>query len=461
MEEQKEDSSNKLNPDDYVTLTQIGWGNFSDLFLVEHKITKELFCLKVFEKNKVERLRKEGDVLMEKHVMGKVPIHNHIIKFYGSKKDDFMLYLLYEYVNGGELWKKCIYYGIPGELLIKYYFKQILIAVQHLHSYSILHRDIKPENIMLTKDNITAKLIDFGSCKDEEGTDFDAQIKERQKKEKRQRPVFEHYVGTPNYMAPECVHNKESTKKSDMFSLGCLLYQLYFGFPPFMGKSEYLIYLKSTKCDYKIPNNLVSKEVEDLIRSLITLDPSERPNIEAILDSNYMQFNIEDFKLDYEADSLLLNILQLICKNEDLIENGKVSSKLRHQIDILSKDHLYCNTNELLFKLVINKILEHLKEARISSNSLDTLLKEQQQFSQNDDTDKTEEEKSKDITRNEKIRLLTIKVTNNETEFDYLWSNILKTLNSSEEESKNYWINKFDLTKKQIQHDLFHIDIEF
>lgn len=144
---QEETDSNKkeskLDPENYNTLYQIGWGNFSDVFLVEHKENKELFCLKMFEKAKVERLRKEGDVLMEKHVMGKISAHSNIIKFHGSKRDDFLLYLLYEYVNGGELWKKCIYYGLASENLIKFYFVQILEAIKHLHDHSILHRDIK------------------------------------------------------------------------------------------------------------------------------------------------------------------------------------------------------------------------------------------------------------------------------------------------------------------------------
>ena len=98
---------------------------------------------------------------------------------------------------------------------------------------------------MITKDNKTVKLIDFGSCKDEKGTDFDAQIKQRREKEKRQRPSFEHYVGTPNYMAPECIHNKASEKKSDIYSLSGVFYFLKVGSPPFAGGSEYLVYTKS------------------------------------------------------------------------------------------------------------------------------------------------------------------------------------------------------------------------
>lgn len=138
-----ENKSVKFNPDEYVVLKQIGWGNFSDIFLVEHKKTKELSVMKSFEINKVERMKKQRDVLMEKHVMHKVGEHNNLIKFYSSFKDDFYLYMNYEYVNGGDLWSKCIYYGLPGLNMIKQYFRQILIAIKHLHDNNIVHRDIK------------------------------------------------------------------------------------------------------------------------------------------------------------------------------------------------------------------------------------------------------------------------------------------------------------------------------
>lgn len=471
--EKDEQPTNKINPDDYLCLTQIGWGNFSDLYLVEHKQTKELYCLKTFEKNKVERMRREGDVLMEKHVMSKIEKHENIIKFYGSKKDDFMLYLLYEYVNGGELWKKCIYYGIPSESLIKYYYKQILTAIKHLHDHSILHRDIKPENIMLTKDSKTIKIIDFGSCKDENGTEFDKTIKERHLKERKQRPYFEHYVGTPNYMAPECVHNKESTRKSDMFSLGCLLFQLYFGFPPFMGKSEYLIYLKSTKCEYKIPEGLINQEAEDVIKSLIQLDPSKRPSIDELLEGDYMkkdvfQYSNSNFSED-EIESQLqignpilnqvLNILNIEVSYKNLVFKEKI-----HQV---YKQNPYCDIDSLLYQLSVDVLVSDLRNIKELSLSLDGLLKEQSQFSNEDENEeKFGEEKEKQIEKkekNEKIRLLTIKVTNGEREFEKIYSLIEDLFEnySQDDEKTGYWKRKYMLLKSQIKHDVFQIDIVF
>ena len=136
-------STEALNPEDYVSLMLIGQGNFSELYLVEHKETKFLYTLKMFTKMRVENLKKQEDVLMEKHVMNKITEHKNIIKFYGSNKDEMFLYMLYEYVNGGELWQKCVVYGLPSEKLIKFYFLQVLDGIKHLHSFKIVHRDIK------------------------------------------------------------------------------------------------------------------------------------------------------------------------------------------------------------------------------------------------------------------------------------------------------------------------------
>ena len=134
--------TNRFNPQEYSVMKQIGWGNFSDIYLVEHKKEKKLMVMKVFEANKVERLRKQRDVLMEKHVMLKVKEHEYLIKYYSSFKDDMYLYLSYEYINGGDLWSRCIYYGICHSLVL-YFFKQILLGIKHLHDSKIIHRDIK------------------------------------------------------------------------------------------------------------------------------------------------------------------------------------------------------------------------------------------------------------------------------------------------------------------------------
>jgi len=202
------------------------------------------------------------------------------------------LYILYEYVNGGELWRKCKVYGIPSEDLIKYYFNQILIGVEHLHKYNIVHRDLKPENVMVTKDDLTLKIIDFGSCKDLDGTQFEKHFEERNKTASgsgRRNSTFKNFQGTPQYMAPECVRNKDSTKASDCWSLACILYHLYVGFPPYLGKTDYLVFIESTEAKYKFPESIVNKLAEDLIKRLMLVNPNDRLTLNEIRNHEFMK----------------------------------------------------------------------------------------------------------------------------------------------------------------------------
>jgi serine/threonine protein kinase len=146
---------------------------------------------------------------------------------------------------------------------------------------------------MVTKDELTLKVIDFGSCKDMEGTEFEKKIDEDRKKDKRKKCDYKNFVGTPNYMAPECVRNRNSDKKCDMWSLGCVLYNLFVGFPPFMGKSDYLIFLKSTEARYLTPKNIISSTAEDLISQLIVVDPEKRIAMDQIYEHEFMK-NVDD-----------------------------------------------------------------------------------------------------------------------------------------------------------------------
>ena len=280
-----------FNIDDYILMLSIGTGNFSEVHLVEHKTTKILYALKSFEKRRVESLHKERDVLMEKYALEKISPHQNIIGYYGSSKDDFEMYILFEYINGGDLWHRKVIYGLPSEKLIKFYFIQILQAVKHIHSFNIAHRDLKPENMMITKDNKIIKLIDFGSSSDINGTDFEKKIEEMKKKEKKRRPDFVHFVGTPNYMAPECVHNKFSDKRSDLWSIGCILFDLFVGFPPFNGASEYLIFQKSIEAKYIIPDGIIPDLAQDFIKKCIVIDPNKRISLNEMLSHPFLVYD--------------------------------------------------------------------------------------------------------------------------------------------------------------------------
>ena len=408
-----------FNPEDYVLMLSIGTGNFSCVQMVEHKETKILYALKSFEKRRVESLHKERDVLMEKYALEKITPHPYIIGYYGSAKDDFEMYILYEYINGGDLWHKSVIYGMNCEKLIKYYFIQLLKGIQHIHSFNICHRDIKPENIMVTKDEKNIKIIDFGSSLDLDGTDFERKIAELKKKEKKRRPDFLHFVGTPNYMAPECVHNQFSDKRCDYWSLGCVLYDLITGFPPFLGASEYLIFQKSIECKYIFPEGIVPELAKDLIKKCIVIEPDKRITIEEMLNHPYLKNEVDD----------------------------------PHFFDDIPK----MTEEEKYYYDIQNKIKEQFSKYKDYSTNLEAI--------------KNHEKMEEDLKRNdikpepspddEKIKLLCSKKEEYQKEYNNglkELKNKIKEYKKPEDNEENKTFNKkMDFLEVRIKHDLFNI----
>lgn len=153
---------------------------------------------------------------MEKDSLLKLYGEPGIIKLVTTFKDEHNLYFLMEFCYGGELWEISHGYGVIYDGLARFYFKQICEAVTRIHSHKIAHRDLKNENILLEKDLNKIKVIDFGSSRDMESEEIRSKMGEKEKK-------FRHYVGTPEYMAPECINNKNSSPASDIWSLGIFL----------------------------------------------------------------------------------------------------------------------------------------------------------------------------------------------------------------------------------------------
>ena len=417
--EDKKIKGKNFNPDDYVLMLSIGTGNFSNIQMVEHKETKILYALKSFEKRRVESLHKERDVLMEKYAMEKITPSPYIIGYYGSAKDDFEMYILYEYINGGDLWHKSVIYGMPCEKMIKYYFIQLLKGIQHIHSFNIAHRDIKPENIMVTKDEKFIKIIDFGSSLDLDGTDFERKMAEMKKKEKKKRPDFIHFVGTPNYMAPECVHNQFSDKRCDLWSLGCVLYDLITGFPPFLGASEYLIFQKSIEAKYIFPDGIVPPLAEDFIKKCIVIEPDKRMTIDEMMNHPYLKEEVND-----------LNFFN---------ELPQMTEEEKNYFDIK------------------NKIKEEFSKFKDISNNLDAIKeheKMQEDLKRNDITP----EPSPD---DEKVKLLCSKKEEYQKEYKEgleALNNKIKEYKKSEDNEENKKYNKkLDFLETRIKHDLFNI----
>lgn len=157
-----------------------------------------------------------------------------IIEYYISQRH---IYIVSEYLTGGELFDRIVSQQHFTEYMAAVYIKQILSAVSYLHQHKIIHRDLKPENIVFeTKDpNSQLKIIDFGTCR---------KLVETEKLHSR--------LGTAYYIAPE-VLNGEYDQKCDIWSCGVILYIFLFGIPPFNAKTDEEIFSKIKKGIFTFP----------------------------------------------------------------------------------------------------------------------------------------------------------------------------------------------------------------
>lgn len=253
----------------------LGEGNFSVVY------ERENCAIKVINKQRVQRLHKEAHVLMEKHALRRLS-HENIIQLVHTWTDSDHCYIACGLCPNGELWESCRGTGEP-EKRSKIFFRQILDGVHYMHRMGIVHRDLKAENIFLCQNGTVAKIGDFGSSRDIFNTKITGAGNKPVSLLGRASCSFQHYVGSPNFLSPEALDNKENDELSDIWSLGCLFYQVLIGIPPFSAGSEYLIYLRMKSNDLVFPPYGISDTCVDLVRSIIVHDRASRPTISDIL----------------------------------------------------------------------------------------------------------------------------------------------------------------------------------
>ncbi|EQC26917.1 AGC/PDK1 protein kinase [Saprolegnia diclina VS20] len=260
------ESTEKPQAADFTLDRELGQGNFSKVFLGTHRASREQFAIKVIEKQRIMRLKIRhpnifNEVNMEKAVLNTLR-HPNIIRLYHTYQDATNLYFLMEYIANGELWDALTLCGKQvgcTEGLARFYAADIVNALEYLASQHIVHRDLKPENMIVSKVDGHLRLVDFGTAKNLADPALNG-------------PNF---VGTPEYMSPETIANQSVDTSSDLWALGCIIYQLLTGDTPFQGGSPYLCFLKVQDGVYDVPSFL-SDPARDLIAALLQPDPTRR-----------------------------------------------------------------------------------------------------------------------------------------------------------------------------------------
>lgn len=190
----------------------------------------EVYALKILRKTEVVRLKQIDHVRHERAVLADVVGHPFITNLLASFSDADSLYMLLDYVPGGELFSYLRKFRRFAEPAARFYAAEIVLVLEYLHEQQggVAYRDLKPENLLLDQDG-HIKLVDFGFAK--------------RLGYKDSRPVETYTLcGTPEYLAPEVIHNKGHTTAVDWWALGILIYEFLTGYPPFWHQNPIEIY---------------------------------------------------------------------------------------------------------------------------------------------------------------------------------------------------------------------------
>ncbi|KAG7471187.1 hypothetical protein MATL_G00121710 [Megalops atlanticus] len=254
--------------DGYTVLRVIGEGSFGRALLVQHKGNSGHYVLKEIRlpktKSGMESSRKEAVLLSRMN-------HTNIVAYQESFEADGHLYIVMEYCTGGDLLHRIKQQKSSqfSEDVILRWFTQMCLGVKHIHDKRVLHRDLKSKNIFLTDKGII-KLGDFGSACVLNSSKAHAHS----------------YVGTPYYVSPEIWDSKPYNNKSDVWSLGCVLYELCTLRHPFQARSWKSLILKVCRGAYPpLPNHL-PYELHYLIKHMFKTNPRDRPSVHTILTSH-------------------------------------------------------------------------------------------------------------------------------------------------------------------------------
>ncbi|KAL5038497.1 hypothetical protein BDV3_006356 [Batrachochytrium dendrobatidis] len=243
------------SPEDLHFIRKIASGGFADVFLVRLKSrADDYYALKTMHKANIVEAKLTKQVLYEKNILESVT-HPLIVGLLHTFLSPSHLFFLFEYVDGGDLYRIMKRVGKFDGRQARFFVIEITTAVEYLHSHGIVHRDLKPENILLDRTG-HIKLADFGFAKLVSTTTSS-------------------FCGTPEYMAPEVILQEPYAHLVDWWSLGVILYELVCGYTPFKDKSLNMIY------DNVIEGRLqFAREhrghVRSLVTGLLTIDPAFR-----------------------------------------------------------------------------------------------------------------------------------------------------------------------------------------
>lgn len=249
--------------DDFELLRLIGTGSFAKVLLVRHKSTGQLFAMKVLKKEELFRRNQIDHTKTERLILATLR-HPFMVKLRYSFQTDHKLYMVLDFVRGGELFYHLRRAGKFSEEQTRFYVAEVILALDYLHRHDVIYRDLKPENILLGHDG-HIKLTDFGLSK--KGITSVGGKGEGQ--------TATTFCGTPEYLAPEIITGIGHGKAVDWWSVGILAFEMLNGKPPFSSQNRNQLYINTIKGQITWPEG-ISIEARDLLSKLLHRRPEER-----------------------------------------------------------------------------------------------------------------------------------------------------------------------------------------
>lgn len=246
----------KVSLEDFEILKLVGKGAYGKVHQVRKKDTGKIYAMKVLRKENLIKTNNVSYTITERNILRNIR-HPYIASLHFAFQTHGKVYLVMEFLNGGQLLYHMRKMAMFTEDHVKIFAAEMVLALEYLHSLDIIHRDLKPENVLLASDGHLC-LADFGLAK-VNVTDNTART----------------FCGTIEYMAPEIIKGSGHGKAADWWSLGILIYDMLTGSPPFKARQRNLLQKEILKGKFKIPTYL-STAANSIIKGLLVQAPENR-----------------------------------------------------------------------------------------------------------------------------------------------------------------------------------------
>jgi protein-serine/threonine kinase len=251
-----------FGPSDFEILKLIGKGTFGQVYQVRKKDTQRIYAMKVLQKKVIVQKKEVAHTVGERNILVRTATSDSpfIVGLKFSFQTPSELYLVTDYMSGGELFWHLQKEGRFDERRAKFYIAELILAIQHLHNNDIVYRDLKPENILLDANGHIA-LCDFGLSK--------ANL--------TKNDTTNTFCGTTEYLAPEVLLDESGyTKMVDFWSLGVLVFEMCCGWSPFYAEDTQQMYKNIAFGKVRFPRDTLSQEGRNFVKGLLNRNPKHR-----------------------------------------------------------------------------------------------------------------------------------------------------------------------------------------